>query len=477
MTQQVSSLSRNQYMTFKLKLQQKLVIGVIVVVCSLGIVGYIAYKDLDEIKTEVHHVENAYDIMNTILLMRRAEKNYFLYNDRKHLNQIFGYIAILEKSSHKFSAERICPMGLTSFRSLVNNVQAYKHGIEIILNEYPFSNDTMEQIRKAGRQLYQFVQRLSEKERQNIEALIMRSQQILFLVVWFLLVLGLVAGHFIAKGIVRPLKTIEERTREIIKGNFKPLPEIKTHHEIETLIKAFNRMLRDLCAMEMQADKLATLGTLLSGVAHELNNPLSNISSSSQILQEEIEKDDLDFKRKLLDQIQQQCDKSKHIIQSLLEYTRPKKFETEPVNLKLLAVDTIQLLAGHIPARLEIVTHIPDELEILADKQKIQQAFLNLLSNAIDAIGENGGTISILAKRSKGEGTVNVEFHDTGKGIEPNHLSHIFDPFFSTKAVGQGTGMGLFITRQIIDRIGGQITVESVPGEGTTFKLALPCKQ
>jgi two-component system NtrC family sensor kinase len=461
-------------MTFKL--QQKLITGVVVIVCLLGAAGYIAHRDLDEIHTKVRHVETAHDLTNTISDMRRAEKNYFLYNDREDFNQLIDFVARLETSFGGFGAESKVVMGEAAFQSFMSSLKAYKNEIKALPVEHA-SEDTVETVRQSGRQLYQFVKELSRKERGNIESLIARSQRILFWIVWFLLGLGLFAGHFIAMGIVRPLKTIEERTREIIKGNFTPLPEIKTHQEIVTLIKAFNRMIRDLRAMEIQADKLATLGTLLSGVAHELNNPISNISSSCQILMEEIEEADLDFKKRLLGQIQQQCDKSRNIVRSLLEYTRPKKFQKERINLKQLIEATVELLAGHIPAKVEIAMKISDEIQIRADKQRIEQAFLNLISNAIDAIPEDGGTITILAKRNQDKETVDIEVQDTGKGIAPENLSKIFNPFFSTKAVGQGTGMGLFITHQIIERIGGRITVESAVGKGTTFKVKLPCEE
>ena len=459
-------------MTFKL--QQKLVTGVVVIVCLLGAIGYIAHKDLYKIGTEVKHVEIAHDLTNTISEMRRAEKNYFFYNDIQSLHQVIGYIKRLENSSNKFESDSKCALGKSSLKSFLCCLKAYKDGIETILEGRSFSEET---VRQTGRRLYQFVNELSKKERENIETLIERSQQILFWIVWFLLGLGLMVGHFMAMGIVRPLKKIEERTRKIIEGDFTPISEMKTHHEIQTLIKAFNRMLSDLRAMEIQADKLATLGTLLSGVAHELNNPISNISLSCQILMEEIEETNLDFKKKLLNQIQQQCDKSRNIVRSLLEYTRPKEFQKETINLKQLIEDTIELLSGHIPAKVEMVISISDELEILGDKQRIQQAFLNLISNAIDAVHEDGGTITILARKHQEKGTVEVEFQDTGKGIEPIHLPKIFDPFFSTKAVGQGTGMGLFITRQIVERIGGRIVVESAIGEGTFFKLEFPGKK
>lgn len=456
------------------KLEHKFIVAVVTTVLLIAAIGYVAHRNLAEIDRRLKLVEITDDLTNTILEMRRSEKNYSLYHDEESLNEVLDYIKKLEVCSNKMEIEIRRVMGDSSFKSFVGNLQIYRDGIKHLINGHSGSKESFELIRHKGRQLYSFAKDLSQKERSSIATLIKRSQQILFGTVWFLLGSGLVAAHFVSRGIVRPLKRIEERTRKIMEGDFTPLPEIKTHAEIQSLTHAFNRMIKDLRAMEIQADKLALLGTLLSGVAHELNNPISNISSSCQILLEEMEEADPDFKRKLLSQIQQQCDKARNIVRSLLEYTRPREFKKESVNLKSLIQDTIGFIIGQMPTKVEMVVSVPDELEIYADKQRVQQAFLNFITNAVDAIPEEGGVITIQAQVNQEKGTVNIKFHDTGRGIEPDVLPKIFDPFYSTKSVGEGTGMGLFITHQIIERHDGNITVESRVGEGTTFSVQLP---
>ena len=157
-------------MTFKL--QQKLIAGVVIVVCLFGLIGYTAHRDLDEIDTKVKHVETAHDLTNTILEMRRSEKNYFLYDDRESLNQVIDYIERLEKSSHNFGTESKSVMGEAGFQSFINSLQAYKDGIAAIIGGgESVSEDTMEKTRYAGRQLYKFMKELSEKERINIAIL------------------------------------------------------------------------------------------------------------------------------------------------------------------------------------------------------------------------------------------------------------------------------------------------------------------
>lgn len=455
-------------------LEHKFIVAVVTTVLLIAAIGYVAHRNLAEIERRLKLVEITDDLTNTILEMRRSEKNYFLYHDEESLNEVLDYVKKLEACSNKMGIEIKGVMGESSFKSFVGNLYIYRDSMRHLTNGHSGSEESFELIRQKGRQLYSFAQDLSQKERGSIAILIQRSQQILFWTVWFLLGSGLVAAHFVSRGIVRPLKRIEKRTRKIIEGDFTPLPEVKTHAEIQSLTHAFNRMLKDLRVMERQVDKMALLGTLLSGVAHELNNPISNISSSCQILLEEMEEADPAFKKKLLGQIQEQCDKSRNIVRSLLEYTRPREFKKESLNLKHLMEETIGFIVGQMPAKVEVVVSVPNELEIYADKQRIQQAFLNFITNAVDAIPHEGGVITIRAEVNHEKGTVNIEFRDTGRGIEPDVLPKIFDPFFSTKAVGEGTGMGLFITHQIIERHGGHITVESMVGEGTTFLVQLP---
>jgi signal transduction histidine kinase len=261
-------------------------------------------------------------------------------------------------------------------------------------------------------------------------------------------------------------------------------------------------MLRELEVRQrhlVQSEKLASLGTLLSGVAHELNNPLSNISTSGQILAEEIESADPAFKKELVAQINEQTDRARNIVRSLLEFSRDKDFKMQRLNLKGLVEETIRFIRGQVPATVAIRIEVPEDLEIAADKQRIQQAFLNLLKNAAESIREEGA-VTVSARRHRAidkvgeetsiinylkyhgkctleEDTVDIEIRDTGVGIPPEIIPKVFDPFFTTKDVGKGSGLGLFIVHEIIEEHDGCIAVDSEPGKGTAFLIRLPLKE
>jgi signal transduction histidine kinase len=264
--------------------------------------------------------------------------------------------------------------------------------------------------------------------------------------------------------------------------------------EFESLVGSLNKMISMLNRRSedlIQAKKLAALGTLTSGVAHELNNPLNNISTSMQILLEELEEPDLDYQRQLLTDAEKEVERARDIVRALLEFSRQRAFSIKTVLLRPLVDDTIRLIKGELPASVKLLVDVPDDIQAMVDFRRIQQVLLNLIFNAIQAM-ENGGTLSISAQRY-GTDTFYVRVSDTGKGIPPEVLRKIFDPFFSTKTTRrrsdgntlaydafldhEGTGLGLAICHGIVKKHGGRIDVQSQPGEGTTFTVYLPMEK
>ena len=239
----------------------------------------------------------------------------------------------------------------------------------------------------------------------------------------------------------------------------------------------------------MRSERLASLGTMLFGVAHELNNPLSNISTSCQILTEEIEQSDIGTQKKYLNQIDQQTERARNIVRSLLDFSREKEFRKKRVLLEPLMRQTVSFVRGKIPAKSVVKLTIPEELSVYVDAQRLQQVFINLIRNALDVIKENGEIhisactlelpkspegISFASGCQAKNALVEIRVSDNGPGIAPDNLPHIFDPFFTTKDVGYGMGLGLFVVYEIIEEHDGCISVQSTPDKGTTFCIRLP---
>ncbi len=225
-----------------------------------------------------------------------------------------------------------------------------------------------------------------------------------------------------------------------------------------------------------QNEKLSSIGLLAAGVAHEVNTPLTGVSSYTQMLLEMIPENDP--KHALLQKVQKQTERASNIAGNLLNFSRTgNAAEFTEIDINKLLNDTLQLLEPQMrKANVELVKNYADiPPKIFGNAGKLQQVFTNLIINAKDAIFD-AGKITLTTKYS-GENEVVIKVSDTGIGIEPDHLSKIFDPFFTTKAVGSGTGLGMAVSYGIVQEHSGTINVESEVGKGTTFILTFPLAQ
>ena len=223
----------------------------------------------------------------------------------------------------------------------------------------------------------------------------------------------------------------------------------------------------------VESQKLSSIGTLTTGVAHQLNNPLNNISTSCQIALDDFDGGDSAFIKKMLRNIEQETFRARDVVQGLLEFARVKDFELHPANLRDVVDRSIKLVKSQVPSAVTIAVEIPDKLILPMDAQRIQEVMITMIINASQAItGE--GKISILASNKKETDEAVIEIKDTGSGISDEIMDHIFDPFYTTKEEGQGTGLGLSIAYGIIQKHNGTIEVESRPDEDTVFRIRLP---
>jgi two-component system NtrC family sensor kinase len=232
----------------------------------------------------------------------------------------------------------------------------------------------------------------------------------------------------------------------------------------------------------IQASKLASVGELSAGVAHEINNPLAIINFENQILADMEKTAEMapDFRDQLLrsmTRVSNQVKRCKRLTHNLLKFSRQTESVMGNVDLNSLIEEVVALVereAATSGIRL-IVEPEPDLPAVLADSSQIQQVFLNLITNAIDAHNDTGyGSVRIVTRKNMREKGVEIVFSDTGSGIPPAIIDKIFDPFFTTKPVGKGTGLGLSICYGIVSKLGGHLSVQSKVGEGSVFTVFMP---
>jgi len=222
-----------------------------------------------------------------------------------------------------------------------------------------------------------------------------------------------------------------------------------------------------------QREKLSSIGLLAAGVAHEVNTPLTGVSSYTQMLLGMLNENDP--KHALLQKVRTQAERATNIVNNLLNFSRTgSATEFAELNVARVLDDTLQLLEPQLRrSQIDIVRRYDkDAPEAYANAGKLQQVFTNLILNARDAIPD-GGRI-IVSTGTAEDGSLIAEISDTGIGIAPENVAKIYDPFFTTKGVGQGTGLGLAVSYGIVQEHAGRISVESTPGQGTTFRITLP---
>jgi two-component system NtrC family sensor kinase len=229
---------------------------------------------------------------------------------------------------------------------------------------------------------------------------------------------------------------------------------------------------RRLEATLAQSEKLAAVGQLAAGLAHEINNPLTAIIANAQLLQRELPQDE--DTQELVDLISRAGARAAQVVHSLLDLARKEEYIFAPVDVNETLNRSLKLLQHEFTLRSINLSYQPGENlpPVLGSQDQLQGVWINLLTNAVDALEDHGGEVRISSRQTGKE--IRVTFADTGRGIPPEKLSSIFEPFYTTKAPGRGTGLGLSVCHRVIKQHGGDILAASQIGVGTQFTVVLP---
>jgi len=308
----------------------------------------------------------------------------------------------------------------------------------------------------------------------------------------FVLVAAGFVSLFVHRLVYRPLRDLEAGARRLAAGNLDEHIPVRGADEFGRLAGSFNSMtlalkdatrnleqkvadrtreLRAAQAETARGEKLASVGLLAAGIAHELNNPLTGVLTFSSLMRKKVPAGSQDAED--LDLVIRETKRCAAIIRRLLDFAREKAPEKKFADLNRLIEETVHLVErpahlAHIEIRLELDRELPP---IWMDSDLVKQVVMNMLVNAQHAIDRDG---AITVRTRKLAGRVEISIIDTGCGIRPEDLPRIFDPFFTTKGVGKGTGLGLSVSHGIVEAHGGSIEVESAPGAGSTFRVYLP---
>jgi len=462
-------------------LRYKILVILCCYIVGILVMFVVSQEDLSTAKEKLEVGELAYSLNSIILEIRRYEKNYLLYGTQEALQentrQLVRALDTIDIISGRVTKFKIHPMLV----QLKNHTLEYQKGMELLAekirtNSQVAHGGAADGLRFTGQEMTELSKALVSFEHNQIRMILDELEK--RLTVWSLVAIavGIFIPLIMSFRIFKPLRIIKEATEDIALGRFSKIEVVDTRDEMQQVMEAFNIMVGELERRQdqlVQSQKLSSIGTLTAGVAHQLNNPLNNISTSCQIAMDDFDSGDPAFIKQMLGNIEQETYRARDVVQGLLEFSRVKEFELHPADLQKVVNRSVALVKSQVPAAINIFVDIPENLFVPMDIQKIQEVLIIMIINASQAI-EGEGRISLSASTNRVKNQAIIKISDTGIGIPDEIKDRLFDPFYTTKDEGQGTGLGLSIAYGIIQKHNGEITVESVAGQGAAFYVHLP---
>lgn len=466
--------------SFHFSLTFKILLFVICYVMGISAMWYMSSDDLHTAEKKFTFMERAYLLDNIILEVRRYEKNYLLYNTPEALQAHQQYLARAKVTIDIVYDELTNLKATPLLKELEQLMRKYKANFSELEKSRVKDSAKHQQLvgatRDLGKQMTEKSAQLLEFERVQLHYIFQELKNRMNLWSAVAINLGIIMPFLTFFKIFKPLNIIKKATGAIAQGKFKRVEVLNTRDEMQQVMEAFNTMVHELELRQdqlVQSKKLSSIGTLTAGVAHQLNNPLNNISTSCQIALDDLDAGNRDLILKMLQNIDQETLRARDVVKGLLEFSRSEKFRIRSAPLAETVNRAARLVKSEIAADIQVTINIPDDLLVPMDVQRMQEVFLNLIINAGQAIVQQG-SITISSEVSTEEEIVIITVHDTGPGIPEEIQGQLFDPFYTTKEEGKGTGLGLSVVYGIIQKHHGEISVSSEPGKGTSFYLRLP---
>ncbi len=515
-----------------MSIKKKIILIFTVSFAIVAIFGLVAGLDFWETRKDFRFLKISDSIRSRVLQLRRHEKNLFLYGDHtetRKMREVFDETDQLIRQGMRNDRFRQITFKLKTkvreykkaFRQIIESQSQFRNELLLLKKEkteyaflIPIIEDTfltnpvqilkelrkffslpedsravllLRQIesqqrilRKTGEDIIDLSRELDRGVRIRVQNVLKTSETGILVLFPLTFIFGFITIFLVVQSITKRLNELMHTILHAGEGFFSPMPFPSGRDEVGTLIRTYNNMaealkVRDLELKKKEAElmhskKLASIGTLASGVAHELNNPLNNIHISAQILRREMGPNCPSIVHETVEDILNQSIRVKKTVGDLLEFARYKDPRFVQTNLVEIIQRTFNQVKRLTPTdRIHFTLDAPPMVELAADPVRMERVFLNLFTNAVDAM-EGKGELKVSI--SAGEDSVRVVVRDTGRGIPGERMEKIFDPFFTTK--DKGTGLGLSITYNIIKNHHGTIRVESTEGRGTTFSILLP---
>lgn len=466
-----------------------------------------SWADLSFVERQIGAARQIDGLREQIQEMRRHEKNALLYRQPDEARA-----AVLLAGQQLAALDRFDPADVpanpvlsrfadaASIAALRQDLLAYRELVGRLVGDLaavarPGDPAGEEELRRVGHRLSTRIDQMAAVAAEKLGQALGASQRAQIYFALGMLAVAFVVAVMLVRVVARPLRELERNLKPLAEGRFDSLPAVSGDREMVSLTQALTRMLDELERRRrqvLQAEKLASLGVLAAGVAHELNNPLGNVSAAAQILREDLGQ--LPVERgQWLTQIDTEVVRAQVIVQRLLDYAQRKPQASDPVALADVVGSALTLLRAQFPAAATVALEIPATIRVLADRQRLQQVFINLIGNALastvrgvsprvrvvaadDTAWAPAADAFVVGLLPLGSACVTVCVSDDGAGIPRPLWPRVFEPFFTTREPGQGVGLGLFVVAEIVQESGGSIAVDASDFGGARFCLAFPGK-
>ncbi len=450
-------------------------------VTSMGAFAFL--YTLSNVESKIQVIELFDSINQEILEVRRNEKNFLLYGNKADLMDALEGLDNVKLLMHRLRSRISSYEAISILEEVdIDTYSALLHRLSHASSDIE-SNKLKEQLRTKGHFLMKKVAQIDAMARQEVENEIRIYKLIARILLWAAIPIGALLSIALANWIMAPLQYIQRSVAQVMNGELAYIPDIRSSSECiecSALIESLNKMLTSLKSKQdqlLQSEKLAAIGKVTAGIAHEINNPLNNISLTAEVLRDEMSEMSPEERTEMVEDILVQTDRAREVVRHLLDFSRMRKPKAwEHINLVDIVRDTLALLKNEIKIKhIKAETEFPDKpVTILGNPNQLQQVFVNIILNAIQVMDE-GGVLSVKVMVDEDEEQAIVAISDTGPGIPEDALEHIFEPFFTTKSYG--TGLGLSVSYGIIHEHKGEIIVDSKEGKGSTFSVILPLWQ
>jgi two-component system NtrC family sensor kinase len=466
-------------------IRRRLSLGFLVWFLSTLVLAVISVVMISRIIAKLAFMEAATNYTFQIQQARRFEKNYFLY--RTNLGDALEHVREARGILDEEEGNIVAVIGQPGFDTMTRHLAQYE-GLLSGLRDEDREEKSLDaahltkveaELRQHGAEMVAVAEDLVLKERKSVRSMLAMSQRVpvAFLVILVLSMIYL--ASFVSKHVLWPLNRMIAATRRIGHGDFtRVVLRRRYRDEFSELALAMNHMMDQVAYRQdllVRTHKLKAIGTLTAGVAHELNNPINNIILTASVLQEDFR--DLSEAEclHLVNDLVGESERAQKIVRNLLDFARESEVELESHKVQDIVEETLRLAGNQIKlAKVKVEGEVEEHLaSVYGDRQQLEQVFLNLVLNALDAM-PGGGVLRIKLSNTDDREFVAVQFEDTGVGIPKQHLRDIFDPFFTSKKAAKGTGLGLSVSLGIVQTYGGDIRVESEVGKGTVFTVLLP---